>query len=90
MLLTENETRLLEEIKNLQNEQGHSEYWTTDAGSKKDAGTISSLEKKGMIYNSYSDWTLEDFKDMDYKKPFKMWCLTYEGAEVIGTPEDWC
>ena len=89
MTLTENETRLLEKIKHQQNEQGHSDYCTTDAGSKKDAGTLSSLEKKQMIYNSYANWTLEDFLDMDYKKPFKMWCLTEHGAEIVGTPEHW-
>ena len=88
MNLTSKELGLLKEIKGYQNEQGHSDFLSTDAVSKKNAGIISSLEKKGMVYNSYSNFTRQDFRDMG-EKPFKMWCLTCDAAEIVGKPKSW-
>tara|TARA_R110000764_G_C10839177_1_gene363853 strand:- start:14 stop:283 length:270 start_codon:yes stop_codon:yes gene_type:complete len=78
MKLTTKELTVLELIKEKQNEEGHSDFLSYDAKSKSVGGVVASLEKKGMVYNSYSDWTKKDFKDMS-QKPFKMWCLTEEG-----------
>jgi hypothetical protein len=86
--LTQKELDLLKEIKEYQNEQGHSDFLSTDAASRKNAGIISSLEKKGMIFNSYEDYTKEDWKDIG-EKPYKMWCLTTEAANIVGKPKYW-
>ena len=88
MTLTKKELTILELIKEKQNEQGHSDFLSHDAKSKSVGSVVSSLEKKGMVYNSYLDCTKKDFKDMD-SKPFKMWCLTDKGCEIIGTPKGW-
>ena len=88
MTLTKKELTVLELIKEEQNEKGHSDFLSHDAKSKSVAGVVSSLEKKGMVYNSYSDMTKEDFAN-EGTKPFKMWCLTDEGCEIIGTPKWW-
>ena len=87
--LTEKELILLTEIKEYQNEEGHSDFLSTDAQSKKNAGIISSLEKKGMLYNSYYNFTKEEFKNMDLGRPFKMWCITTEATKIIGIPKSW-
>lgn len=86
--LTTKELELLKAIKEKQNEEGHSDFLSTDALSKKNAGIISSLEKKGMIYNSYANWTKQDFKDLDCK-PFKMWCLCDKSVQFVGKPKGW-
>ena len=84
--MTTKELDLLNEIKNYtsQDEPNHSGFLSTNALSKSNAGVIGSLEKKGMIYNSYSDMTKEDFTDMMgvKTKPFKMWCVTPIGWEL--------
>ena len=72
-MLTTKEVKVLELISEYQNEEGHSDFLSTDAKSKSVAGVISSLEKKGMIYDSYSGSGEE----------FKMWCLTKNGAKTI-------
>ena len=87
-ILTNKEIKVLEMIKLDQNEPGHSDFLSYDAKTKSVAGVVSSLEKKGMIYNSYSDWTKEDFEAVD-EKPFKMWCLTPKAADIVGTPKGW-
>lgn len=84
--VTAKELRVLQLIKGEQNEMGHSDFLSTDAQTKSVAGVVSSLEKKNLIYNSYANYDKEDFNG---DKPFKMWCLTYEGAEIVGKPEGW-
>jgi len=88
MKLTKKELTVLELIKKEQNEQGHSDFLSSDAKSKSVGGVVASLEKKGMVYNSYSDWTKEDFKDIG-QKPFKMWCLTEKAINTVGKPKGW-
>ena len=84
--MTTKELNLLNEIKNYtsQDESNHSGFLSTNALSRSNAGVISRLEKKGLIYNAYSDMTKADFTDMMgvKTKPFKMWCVTPEGWEV--------
>ncbi len=87
-ILTNKEIKVLEMIKLDQNEPGHSDFLSYDAKTKSVAGVVSSLEKKGMIYNSYDNWTKEDFKEID-EKPFKMWCLTDSATHIVGTPDGW-
>ena len=87
--LTQKELILLKEIQKHQNEQGHSDFLSTDAVSKQNAGIISSLEKKGLIYNSYADLKREDWRDMGLKKSFKMWCLTNESLNFVSKPKIW-
>ena len=87
--LTTKENELLNFIQTQQNEEGHSNFLSCDAKSKKNAGVISSLEKKGLIYNCYDNWTKKDFTDLDHKKPFKMWCLTRESLDYVETPKNW-
>ena len=48
-VLTTKEITLLASIRDEQNELGHSDYISNLAETKKNAGIISSLEKKGMI-----------------------------------------
>tara|TARA_R110000744_G_C19173127_1_gene541825 strand:+ start:420 stop:692 length:273 start_codon:yes stop_codon:yes gene_type:complete len=86
--VTAKELRVLKLVKEDQNEQGHSDFLSSDSKSKSVAGVISSLEKKGLLYNSYENWTRQDFKDMD-EKPFKMWCMTDDSCKIVGTPESW-
>ena len=84
--MTTKELNLLNEIKSCtsQEEMNYSEFLSTDAFSRSNAGVISSLEKKGLIYNSYEGLTKSDFTDMfgESTKPFKMWCVTPEGWKV--------
>jgi hypothetical protein len=83
--MTTKELNLLSEIKNYtsQDESNHSGFLSTNALSRSNAGVISSLEKKGFIYNAYADMTKADFTDMMgvKTKPFKMWCVTPQGWE---------
>lgn len=85
--MTIKEHKVLTDIKNAQNEQGHSDYLSTDAKTKSIGGIISSLQKKGLIYDSYNQ-TDEEWKSMNCK-PFKMWCLTDDGAKIVGIPSGW-
>lgn len=87
MNLTKKELKTLELIKKFQNERGHSDFLSTSAKSKAVGGVIASLEKKGMVYNSYANMRKEDFQWGT--KPFKMWCLTGISAEIIGEPKSW-
>ena len=90
--MTIKELNLLNEIKNYtsQGESSHSGFLSTNALSRSNAGVISSLEKKELIYNSYADMTKADFTDMMgvKTKPFKMWCVTPKGWEVETEFED--
>ena len=88
MKVTVKELRVLQLIKEDQNERGHSDFLSYDTKSKSNAGVISSLEKKNLVYNSYNDWTREDFKNIE-EKPFKMWCLTEDAVEIVGKPVSW-
>ena len=88
-ILTNKEIKVLEMIKLDQNEPGHSDFLSYDAKTKSVAGVVSSLEKKGMIYNCYANWTRQDFADLDHNKPFKMWCFTELAAKIVGTPDGW-
>ena len=84
--VTQKELRVLQLIKEDQNEMGHSDFLSTDAQTKSVAGVVSSLEKKNLIYNSYANWDKEDFSG---EKPFKMWCMTDDSCKIVGTPESW-
>jgi hypothetical protein len=86
--VTAKELRVLQLIKEEQNERGHSDFLSYDAKTKSVAGVVSSLEKKGLVYNSYDNWTKEDFKNVD-EKPFKMWCMTEDAAKIVGRPQYW-
>jgi hypothetical protein len=88
MKLTVKELEVLNLIKECQNEPGHSEFLSEDVETKSIAGVVSSLQKKGMIYNAYDNWSRQDMYDMNGKL-FQMWCLTYAATDVVGTPEDW-
>jgi len=88
--LTEGEKVVLTFIRNEQNERGHSDFTSDMVGTKSIAGVVSSLEKKGMIYDAYADFSKEDFQGMTISgKRFKMWCMTEEAAEQVGTPKYW-
>ena len=84
--MTTKEINLLNEIKNYtsEDEPNYSGFLSTNALSRSNAGIISSLEKKGFIYNSYEGMTKEDFIEMTgiKTKPFKMWCVTPKGWEL--------
>ena len=84
--VTAKELRVLQSIKEDQNERGHSDFLSTDAEKKSVAGVISSLEKKSLVYNSYANWDREDFNG---EKPFKMWCMTEEAVAIVGKPICW-
>ena len=84
--VTAKELRVLQSIKEDQNERGHSDFLSTDAETKSVAGVISSLEKKSLVYNSYANWDREDFNG---EKPFKMWCMTEEAVAIVGKPICW-
>ncbi len=79
--LTVKELELLNEIKFDQNEEGHSDFTNEDVITKSRAGVLANLIKKDLIYNSYENFTDED--------GIKMWCLTYKGADIVGTPNSW-
>lgn len=78
--LTAKEEKMLTYIKSQQNEQGHSEFISTDVKCKSNAGVVSSLCKKELIYDSYAN---DEWCD------YKMWCLTEKGADIVGEPECW-
>jgi thiaminase len=84
--VTAKELRVLQLIKEDQNEEGHSDFLSTDAQTKSFAGVVSSLFKKGLIYDAYGNWDREDFNG---EKPFKMWCMTYEAVNIVGKPVCW-
>ena len=84
--VTQKELRVLQLIKEEQNEMGHSDFLSTDAQTKSVAGVVSSLEKNNLIYNSYANWDKEDFNG---EKPFKMWCMTEEAVAIVGKPTYW-
>jgi hypothetical protein len=88
--LTAKELEVLKIVKDYQNEEGHSEFLSTDAKTKSVAGVCSSLQKKGMIYDSYSNVSADDFYGMNgSSKRYKMWCLTCEGVDIVGKPKGW-
>jgi hypothetical protein len=64
--LTQNEIEILTSVANAQIEDGFSEYTSVDSDSEK--GTLGSLVKKGLVYNSYS-----------FEESY-MYCLTQEGV----------
>ena len=48
------------------------------------------LFKKNFIYDSYSNFDMDDFEGMTgTRRRFKMWCLTDEGADIVGKPNSW-
>jgi len=80
MKITAKELELLKEIKFYQNELGHSEFTQENVKTRSRAGILGSLVQKGFVYNSYEDYDDEDVN---------LWCLTYEGVDVVGVPEEW-
>lgn len=84
--MTTKELKLLEEIKTYtsKEEMNFSEFLSTDVLSKSNAGVVSSLEKKGLIFNAYEGFTKSDFIDLNGEgtKPFKMWCVTPKGWSI--------
>ena len=88
--ITPRELEMLTHIKGEQNEQGHSDFISTDVECKSNAGVVSSLFKKNFIYDSYSNFDMDDFEGMTgTRRRFKMWCLTDEGADIVGKPNSW-
>ena len=83
--VTEKELELLNFIQTKQNEMGHSEFTSKQAKSKKNAGIISSLEKKDLIYDSYASVEDDEFNG----KRFKMWCLTEKSIDFVDKPKNW-
>ena len=77
--LTEKETKLLTEIKRKQNEWGHSDFMDNNCRSKSRAGVVSSLLKKGLIYDSYDNFDSEG----------QMYCLTEIAVAFVGVPKGW-
>lgn len=88
MTLTKLELEVLETVKSYQNEEGHSDFLSTQARTKSVAGVLSSLQKKGFIYDSYDYYTKDDWAEKEMKK-FKMWCFTTKAAELVGKPFGW-
>ena len=93
MKLTKKETELLKVIFKHQNEEGHSEFTEENVKTLSCAGVLGSLKRKGLVYNSYEDYT--DFDERTGKEiPCKthLWCITDEGVEVngMGKPAEWC
>ena len=92
MKLTKKETELLKVIFEYQNEEGHSDFDQTEVKTRSCAGVLSSLKKKGMVYNSYEGYT--DFCERTGKEvPTKthLWCFTHKGVEAngMGKPPYW-
>jgi hypothetical protein len=78
--ITAKELELLKEIKLEQNEPGHSDFTQENVETRSRAGILGSLVQKGFVYNSYANLEDEDAN---------LWCLTYEGVDVVGVPETW-
>ena len=93
MKLTKKESDLLRVIFSEQNEEGHSSFDQDSVKTHSCAGVLSSLIKKGMVYNSYEGYT--DYDERTGKEiPCKtnLWCITDEGVEANGQgkPAEWC
>lgn len=74
--LTHNELRVLKDVNDEwhENEGGYSEYSSVfKTISKSEAGTLSSLLKKELIYDCYDNYEDEE----------PMWCMTQLGASVM-------
>lgn len=88
--VTPKELEVLKEVKYYQCDFGWSEYTSDKAKCKSVAGTLSSLEKKGLIYDGNNLFTDEDFKGMSIDgEKYKMWLLSWEATEIVGVPEEW-
>ncbi len=85
MRLTDKELEVLNLIKDHQCEEGFSEFCSEDVKTQSIAGLVSSLEKKEMIYDAYSNFDNDEFDG----KRYKMWCLTYKATAIVGKPYDW-
>jgi hypothetical protein len=84
MELTTKELELLNEIKDSQHEEGHSEFTNEDVLDKKRAGVLSNLVQKGLVYDSY-----ENYDKYDNPDNTKMWCLEHSAVDIVGLPEEW-
>jgi len=80
MQITAKELELLKEIRLEQNEPGHSDFTQENVGTRSRAGVLGSLVQKGFVFNSYENYEDEDIN---------LWCLTYEGVDIVGVPETW-
>ena len=80
MKITSKELELLKEIKFEQNEPGHSDFTQENVKTRSRAGILGSLVQKGLVYNSYDGYEDEDLN---------LWCLTHEGADIVGIPDSW-
>jgi hypothetical protein len=80
MEITTKELELLKEIKLEQNEPGHSDFTQENVKTRSRAGILGSLVQKGLVYNSYDNLDDEDIN---------LWCITYEGVDIVGVPETW-
>lgn len=69
-VITQNELEVLTSVANCQIEDGFSEY--TSVSNETEKGTLGSLVKKDLIYNSYSGMSDEGY----------MYCLTIKGVET--------
>ena len=79
---------LLLQIKEEQNEEGHSNFTSENELSKSKGGILSSLEKKGYIYNSYN-MSAKELREYDLPANFKMWCFTHKAVFMVGRPNGW-
>ncbi len=77
--LTEKEKNLLIEIKDSQNEYGHSDFLGDDCQTKSRAGIISSLLKKELIFDSYAK----------VDPSMQMYVLKLKAVEIVGVPSGW-
>ncbi len=77
--LTEKETKLLVIIRDSQNEYGHSDFLNDDCQTKSRAGIVSSLLKKGLIFDSYEN----------IDPTTQMYVLKLKAVEIVGVPQGW-
>ena len=78
MELTNQELELLNEIKDSQHEEGHSEFTNEDVLNKKRAGVLSNLVQKGLVYDSYDGYDNGT-----------MWVLERSAVDIVGLPYYW-
>ena len=76
MTLTKKELKLLNEVNKYWDidEPGFSEFTNRNVKTKSRAGVLSSLAKKGLVYDSY-----EDYDDDNTS----MWCMTDDGVNEL-------
>jgi glutaredoxin-related protein len=77
--LTEKEKNVLMYVKGEQAKPRHSCFTSKEIKTVELRDIVSSLVKKGMIYDSYANNELR----------LQMWCLTDNGVQQVGIPKSW-